>query len=169
MVSDVTLPSTAPVTAVAVSADASSPGPLGSTSGTLSAVIGVLLATDSDAVYNEVDAALAGDDTTVWRVRAGAAVLDVITIKEPDLVLLDLQIGNMGGLATCLAIRQEEGFDRLTHRPVGLLLDRAADTFLANEVRAEGWIVKPLDPLRLRRLAQRLIAGDTFYEAPALA
>lgn len=176
MVSDPTLPSTAPVTAIASTtvADPSSiraepSGRLGATPGTLSNVIGVLLATDSDAVYNEVDAALASDDTTVWRVRSGATVLDVIEVKKPDLVLLDLQIGNMGGLATCLAIRQEEGFDRLMHRPVGLLLDRAADTFLANEVRAEGWIVKPLDALRLRRLAQRLIAGETFFEAAAVA
>ena len=143
-------------------------GLLQPTSGTLSDVIGVLLATDSDAVYNEVDAALASDDTTVWRVRTGAVVLDVVKVKEPDLVLLDLQIGNMGGLATCLAIRQEEGFDRLVHRPVGLLLDRSADTFLANEVGAEGWIVKPLDALRLRRLAQRLLAGETSFEAPAV-
>jgi CheY-like chemotaxis protein len=169
MVSDTTLPSTAPVTAVAVGGRRVGPGPLGTTSGTLSKVIGVLLATDSDAVYNEVDAALASDETTVWRVRSGATVLDVIKVKEPDLVLLDLQIGNMGGLATCLAIRQEEGFDRLMHRPVGLLLDRSADTFLANEVGAEGWIVKPLDALRLRRLAQRLLAGETFFEASAVA
>jgi DNA-binding response OmpR family regulator len=136
-------------------------------SATLPAVIGVLLATDSDAVYNEVDAALAGGETTVWRVRSGAVVLDVIRAKEPELVLLDLQIGNMGGLATCLAIRQEEGFDRMTQRPVGLLLDRTADVFLAGEARADGWLVKPLDPLRLRRLATRLLAGETFHDDSA--
>lgn len=127
-------------------------------------MLGVLLATDSDAVYNEVDAALAGNDTTVWRVRSGAIVLDVIKSKEPDLVLLDLQIGNMGGIATCLAIRQEEGFDRLLHRPVGLLLDRQADTFLAQEARAEGWVIKPLDALRLRRLARQLTGGEHHFE-----
>ena len=73
-------------------------------------MIGVLLATDSDAVYNEVDAALASDDVVVWRVREGADVLPVIIAKDPQLVVLDLQIGNMGGVATCIAIRQEEGF-----------------------------------------------------------
>ncbi len=140
------------------------PRPSHRPSATLLLVIGVLLATDSDAVYNEVDAALADNDTTVWRLRTGSQVLEVIKANEPELVLLDLQIGNMGGIATCLAIRQEEGFDRMMQRPVGLLLDRSVDTFLAQEARADGWIIKPLDPLRLRRLAQRLLAGQTHYE-----
>lgn len=129
----------------------------------------MLLATDSDAVYNEVDAALASEETSVWRVRAGTDVLPVIQAKEPDLVILDLQIGNMGGIATCLAIRQEEGFDRLMHRPVALLLDRSADVFVAQEARAEGWLVKPLDPLRLRRMVLRLMDGDTHYEDVSVA
>jgi CheY-like chemotaxis protein len=132
-------------------------------------VIGVLLATDSDAVYNEVDAALASDETAVWRVRAGADVLPAIQAKEPDLVILDLQIGNMGGIAACLAIRQEEGFDRLMHRPVALLLDRSADVFIAQEARAEGWLVKPLDPLRLRQMITLLMDGNTLYEGVAAA
>ena len=124
----------------------------------------VLLATDSDAVFNEVDAALASDDTDVYRVREGAHVLKAIEQVKPDLVLLDLQIGNMGGVAACLAIRQEEGFDRLDHRPVALLLDRAADVFLADSSGAEGWLVKPLDALRLRRLASTLLEGRTIFE-----
>ena len=132
-------------------------------------VTGVLLATDSDAVYNEVDAALASDETTVWRVRAGADVLPVIRAKNPDLVILDLQIGNMGGVATCIAIRQEEGFERLDERPVGLLLDRKADAFLATESGADGWLVKPLDPLRLRRLMTELLAGNGIFEGLAKA
>ena len=41
------------------------PRPSHQPSATLLLVIGVLLATDSDAVYNEVDAALADSDTTV--------------------------------------------------------------------------------------------------------
>jgi DNA-binding response OmpR family regulator len=127
----------------------------------------VLLATDSDAVFEDVDAALASDDTRVIRVKAGADVLPVIVDRDPDLVLLDLQIGNMGGVATSLAIRQEEGFGRLTHRPVALLLDRAADTFIAGEGRPEGWLVKPLDALRLRRTVTALLGGDTVYEGVA--
>ncbi len=124
----------------------------------------VLLATDSDAVFEEVDAALAGDDLDVVRVKAGVDVLPAIKVKSPDVVLLDLQIGNMGGVASSIAIRQEEGFDRLPHRPVALLLDRSADVFLAQQSGAEGWLVKPLDALRLRRLVTALLAGETRHE-----
>lgn len=124
----------------------------------------VLLATDSDSLAAEVDATLATDDTEVLRVRKGQDVLPVVRARNPQLVLLDLQIGNMGGVAACLAIRQEEGAGRLDPRPVGLLLDRQVDVFLAQESRADGWLIKPLDSLRLRRLAKILQSGGTCQE-----
>ncbi len=79
-------------------------------------------------------------------------------------MLLDLQIGNMGGVATSLAIKQEVGAGRLENRPVALLLDRAADVFLGHGSEADGWLIKPLDPLRLRRLASQLLAGESLFE-----
>ncbi len=115
-------------------------------------------------MFNEIDSALASDDTEVLRVRSGAEVLPAVEAGDPQLVLLDLQIGNMGGVAACLAIRQEEGYDRLEHRPIALLLDRAADVFLAKESGAEGWLVKPLDALRIRRMANTLLDGETLFE-----
>ncbi|MDH3295476.1 MAG: response regulator [Acidimicrobiia bacterium] len=127
----------------------------------------VLLATDSDNIAAEVDATLANDDCQVLRVRAGEDVLPVVQARNPDLILLDLQIGNMGGVATCLAVRQEEGAGRLDGRPVGLLLDREADVFLAQQARADGWLIKPIDSLRLRRAAKRLLAGESVFEGVA--
>ncbi len=124
----------------------------------------VLLATDSDHVFAEVDATLASDSCDVLRVKRGADVLPAVRAKEPDLVILDLQIGSMGGVATCLAIRQEEGAWRLEERPVALLLDRQADVFLAQESGADGWLVKPIDSLRLRRMAKALMAGESLRE-----
>ncbi len=124
----------------------------------------ILLATDSDALFEEVDSALASDELSVLRVTAGADVLRVVEVKSPDLVILDMQIGNQGGIATCIAIRQEEGFDRLAHRPVALLLDRADDVYVAGQSGAEGWIIKPTDPLRLSRMVNALLAGQTHYE-----
>jgi DNA-binding response OmpR family regulator len=127
----------------------------------------VLLATDSDPLFRDVDAALASDDTAVLRVRAGTDVLPACRQKKPDLVILDLQIGNMGGVATCLAVKQEQSSERLAPIPVALLLDRAVDVFLAQQSQADGWLVKPADSLRLRRLANALLAGETSFESSA--
>ena len=82
----------------------------------------ILLATDADWILEEVDAALADDSTTVYRVRAGIDVLEAITKVSPDLVIIDEQIGNMGGIATCMAIRNAEGMDVIPITAVLLLL-----------------------------------------------
>jgi DNA-binding response OmpR family regulator len=124
----------------------------------------VLLATDADWVHDEVDAALADDDTTVTRVTAGRDVLPSVKDGDPDLVVLDLQIGNMGGMATCLSLRLEEGAGRLDRRPVLMLLDRPQDVYLGRRSDAEGWLIKPLDAFRLRRAATALLDGDTWTE-----
>lgn len=116
----------------------------------------VLLATDADWLFDEVAAALGGSHD-VHRVRAGAAVADAVGSVEPELVILDLQIGNMGGVATSILIKQEARAGRLVETPVLLLLDREADEFLATQSDADAWLTKPLNSLQLRRTAQDLL------------
>lgn len=124
----------------------------------------VLLATDADWILTEVDAALTGSDDGLRRVRAGAEVLPLAAAWEPDLIVLDLQIGNMGGMATCMGLHQEMEAGRLAFIPVLMLLDRDADVFLARRCEAAGWLIKPLDAFRLRKAAKALLAGDSFTE-----
>ena len=45
-----------------------------------------------------------------------------------------------------------------------MLLDRRPDVFLARRSGAEGWLVKPLDPIRLRRAVTALLDGGTYYD-----
>lgn len=125
----------------------------------------VLIATDTDAVADEVDAALADRDTTVIRVRSGAEVADAVDLHVPDLVVLDLQIGNMGGMAVAMHLRAEGAMGRLPDASILMLLDRDADTFLAKRSDVDGWIIKPLDSFRLRRAAKALLAGDAYTES----
>mgnify|MGYP002639971076 FL=1 len=134
------------------------------TAGTVCAVPTILLATDADWILEEIDAALAGDSTNVYRVRAGIDVLQAITQLTPDLVIIDEQIGNMGGIATCMAIRNAEGMDAIPITAVLLLLDRAHDVFQVQRCDADGYLVKPLDSLRLRKAANALLAGDAYAD-----
>ncbi len=124
----------------------------------------VLIATDTDAVADEVAAALGDEGTTVLRVRAGVDVPPAVEEHEPDLVVLDLQIGNMGAMAVASHLRAESAMDRLPDTAVLMLLDRQADVFLARRSDADGWLVKPLDSFRLRRAAKALLAGGDFHE-----
>ncbi len=124
----------------------------------------VLIATDSDAVAAEVDAAVADEGTTMVRVRTGAQVSDAVDDHQPDVVILDLQIGAMGGMAVAKHLRAESGMGRLPHTAILMLLDREADMFLARRSNVDGWLVKPLDSFRLRRAVRALLAGDEYTE-----
>lgn len=124
----------------------------------------LLLATDADWIFDEVSASLARPGTMVSRVRAGRDVEAAVAEIEPDLVILDLQIGNMGGAACARHLRLESGAGRLPETAVLMLLDRDADVWIAKEAGADGWLVKPLDSLRLRRAATALLDGETWVE-----
>lgn len=128
----------------------------------------MLLATDADWIHDEVAAAFDGEHT-VRRVRRGADVRAAVAQGDVGLVVLDLQIGNMGGMAACMDLRLEYGAGRLPDVAVLMLLDRDADVFLARRADADGWLVKPLDAFRLRRAAAALLAGGDYHEGVAAA
>jgi DNA-binding response OmpR family regulator len=129
----------------------------------------VLLATDADWIHEDVDAALAGDDIEVFRVRQGVDVRPAVQNLTPDLVVLDLQIGNMGGMASCMDLRLDQSVGRLGPVPVLMLLDRDVDSFLAHRCEADGWLTKPLDAFSLRRAATALLDGEQYREPPLAA
>lgn len=124
----------------------------------------ILLAADADWLYEDVHATLASRSRAVHRVRAGADVVPAAEADTPELVILDLQIGNQGGMATCMDLRLEQDMGRLPEFPVLMLLDRDDDIFLAKRADADGWLIKPIEPFRLRRAVETLLAGDTYFQ-----
>jgi CheY-like chemotaxis protein len=127
-------------------------------------VFEILVVSDAPTVIADVRSALEDNDTDVREVYSGELVRRVVEEAPPDLVVTDMQVGNMGGIAICMDLRLEESGGRLPHVPVLILMDRRADVFLARRSDAEGWIVKPFDSLRLRRAAQALLDGGTHYD-----
>ena len=125
----------------------------------------VLLACDDDDLVDDVAAGVVRPGTELRTVRHGVDVVPACMEALPDLVLLDLQIGNMGGMAVCMSLRLEAGAGRLGDVPVLMLLDRRPDVFLARRCGAEGWLIKPLDTIRLRNAVRALLAGETYHDA----
>jgi len=120
---------------------------------------------DSPTVRQAVIAALPEQDFKVRELTEGAKVRLAVLQSKPDLIVLDQQIGQMGGMATCLDLHLEQGAGRAPRVPVLMLLDRRADVFLARRSEAEGYVVKPLDPLRLARAITALLQGGTYEDA----
>jgi DNA-binding response OmpR family regulator len=124
----------------------------------------ILVASDAPSVRAEVAAIAKTPDITIREARSGPEVMAEVADSLPDLVVVDLQMGNMGGMAVCLELRLEASYGSLEHVPVLMLLDRRPDVFLARRSGAEGWVVKPLDPIRLRRAVTALLDGGTYYD-----
>ena len=133
-------------------------------SATLSVVANVLIASDLPALRAELRSMLEAPDTQIIEVASGPEVRALVTTQTLALALLDLQIGSMGAMAICLDLRHEESYGAAPHVPVLMLLDRRPDVFLARRSGAEGFVVKPLDPLRVRRADRALLRRDGYED-----
>jgi DNA-binding response OmpR family regulator len=117
----------------------------------------ILVAADAQWVRDQVRAAFVGPGQEVVEVIRGQDVRDTYARLEPDLVVLDLQIGNMGGVAVALDLRNEESGGRVPRARILLLLDRRDDVFIARRADVDLTLVKPVDAGVLRRAAKPLL------------
>jgi DNA-binding response OmpR family regulator len=120
----------------------------------------VVVAADGKWIRDQVRAALASSETEVVEVTSGQDVRGAVAEHAPDLVVLDMQIGNMGGVATAIDLHLEADAGRVPDARILLLLDREADKFLAKRAAADAELVKPLDAGTLRRTMKRLLGAD---------
>jgi len=118
----------------------------------------VLVAADGQWVRDQVRTALAASDTSVIEVTRGQDVRVAVAEFAPELVILDMQIANMGGVAAAIDLHLEAEAGRVPETRILLLLDREHDRFLAKRAAADAELVKPVDPGTLRRTVRRLLA-----------
>lgn len=124
----------------------------------------ILVASDAPSVRRDLASVIGAPDIHVEDATSGPQVVRAVLDDPPDLLIVDMQMGNMGGMAVCLELRLEESYLDIPHVPVLMLLDRRPDVFLARRAGAEGWLVKPLDPLRVRRATRALLSGGTYHD-----
>ena len=126
----------------------------------------ILVAADAKWVRDQVRSAFVSPGQEVVEVTRGQDVRDTFARVEPDLVILDLQIGNMGGVAAAIDLRLEESSGRLPRARILLLLDRRDDAFIARRADVDLTLVKPVDAGVLRRAAAPLLAAAAADLAP---
>jgi DNA-binding response OmpR family regulator len=124
----------------------------------------ILIATDAQWVLNEIQAVFGSPSTTIQVVTNGRLVAPAVAERTPDIAILDLQIGSMGGMAVTMDLRLDHSSGALPNIPILMLLDREADVHMARRSGANGWIIKPLDALRLRKAVNAIVAGGCYAE-----
>jgi DNA-binding response OmpR family regulator len=125
----------------------------------------ILVAAEAAWVRNQVTTAFVAPGQRVVEVERGQDVRGAVAEYEPSVVVLDMQIGNMGGIAVALDLRLEAGEGRVPDTRILLLLDREADHFLARRADVDGVLVKPVDAGRLRRAVKDLRRAEATSEA----
>ncbi len=119
----------------------------------------ILVATDAQYVVNDVTGALSSPDTRFTICSEGREVSRLVARGGVDLAILDLQIGSKGGMAVTMDLRLDESAGRVPAVKVLMLLDRKADVHLAKRSAADAWIIKPFDPLALKRAVKLALEG----------
>jgi DNA-binding response OmpR family regulator len=129
----------------------------------------VLVVDDDPTVSDVVRRYLEQDGCRVRLAADGLAALAAVDAERPDLVVLDLMLGGLGGLDVCRRLRH----DRPT-LPVVMLtaLGEESDRVLGLEVGADDYVTKPFSPrelvLRVRSVLRRTSAPPAPARPPIL-
>ena len=80
----------------------------------------IIVAADGAWVRDQVKMAFTASGQEVIEVMRGQDVRDTVARESPDLVVLDLQIANMGGIAVAIDLHLEASAGRAPRVPVSL-------------------------------------------------
>jgi DNA-binding response OmpR family regulator len=117
----------------------------------------ILLVTDSPWVAEDVAAALSEARFEITTLADPKLAVDAAAEAGADLVIADLQVASMGGMAVIRRIRAAVQAGTLAPTPTVLLLDRGADAFIARRAGADAWVRKPFGSFELREAMEHLV------------
>lgn len=115
----------------------------------------VLLVDDEPVIRELVQAMLEGDGVEVRCVEGGARALKEAAAAPPDLVLLDIVMPGLDGLAVLRLLRAEPAMASV---PIHMLTARSrpSDRAAAEKAGADGYIEKPFKGQALQALVASL-------------
>lgn len=121
---------------------------------------------DTPWVVNNVKSALSLPGFELVEHDDPRSLIEAIVENSPDVAVVDLQVGTMGGMAMTRAIKEASQAEDFPDVPVVLLLDRLADGFLAKRAAVHSWIVKPFDPHQLREAVDAAVGSKETSQQP---
>ena len=106
----------------------------------------ILLCDDEKDIVTALEIYLRNDDYKIFKAYNGADALKILTEEEIHLVLLDIMMPHMDGIATLTKLRE------FSNVPVILLTAKSEDIdkVLGLTVGADDYITKPFNPIELQ-------------------
>ena len=126
-----------------------------------------VIVADDHQLMREGTAALLGADERIEVVglaRDGREALALAERRRPDVVLLDLNMPEVGGLEACASLRAQEGPEVL----ILTVSDEEPDLYAALRVGAAGYLTKDMPPAELIEAVLAVSRGEPRI-APAMA
>ena len=116
----------------------------------------LLFADDNESMRNMVRALLEASGHSVGLAPDGAAALASVHAREPDLLILDLEMPHMSGFEVCRAVKQNPFTARI---PVLMLTGRSDVDHKVQgfDAGADDYLAKPFDPRELRARVDALL------------
>ncbi|WP_433831128.1 response regulator transcription factor [Actinoplanes sp. CA-015351] len=124
----------------------------------------VLVVDDDPTVSDVVRRYLEQDGCRVRLAADGPSALAAVDAERPDLVVLDLMLGGLGGLEVCRRLRRTQ-----PGLPVVMLtaLGEESDRVLGLEVGADDYVTKPFSPRELVLRVRSVLRRATQAAPPA--
>ena len=126
----------------------------------------ILVVADTSWVINEVESVLSLPGFELITHSDPRTLVPAIVEHRPDVAIVDLQVGTMGGMAMTRAIKEAAQGGGSPDVPVVLLLDRLADGFLAKRAAVHSWLVKPFEPHQLREAVGAAVGSEETLPQP---
>ena len=114
----------------------------------------VLIVEDDPDITDMVSLVLTTHDLSVRCISKGAALLHAIEENEPDVVLMDIYLGDADGRELCNALKTS---DKFSHIPVILYSAGNITTASVKESHADDYLTKPFDNIQLVKKIRSLI------------
>lgn len=103
-------------------------------------------------------AGLGAPDREVLLVADGENVITLAESRHIDVVIVGSSLGHMGGFAVSRELKMLAENGAIVAPKLIVLLERQADSWLANWARCDAYLVKPVDVVELERLVVELVA-----------
>ena len=116
----------------------------------------ILVAAQAPWIQDQIRGGLSSKEIQVECVSEGSLVREKLVEYEPDVLIADMQSGNMGGIAVTLDARMEAEEQRCKDVAIIVLLDRQADRLLAERANVDATMIKPIDIFVLEKLVNEL-------------